>query len=243
MTARPARRRSPTDSKNPSTPTTPGSGSDTARPKANPNEAGGRAANRSYLQLLQIIAEWEERKSLLFRTGTPLGDALLAAEAKRRFPKARNPLQKLTRDDVDVILKPLRDEYVPAMDEVTLLINAYHESQARLLGDIELEKLDDRMELVDTSHPSTYRTQTNASGYARGELMPLEWKLKSLGYDVHVRALPATSTTMPRFELWANLPAWQKQAVEVRITEREAVKSRGVLNPRVYNPWFNGEWP
>jgi hypothetical protein len=128
--------------------------------------------------------------------------------------------------------------------------------QARAAQEVKVTR-QRKKELITACSGGSYHTQGfGCNKYARARIRPLETKLRALGLRVEVRAIPEGDSRGPgwsinycRYELWANIPAWQGDAVQSTITAEDVVLACGrachpqVLMPLSYDHPAVKNWP
>jgi hypothetical protein len=193
------------------------------------------------------------------RRGNEEGQTARLAEQKRRQPKKRKIFDLLPADLWEAIKAPLLAYYTPWLDAIQRRIDALKIARVEAAQTVQPTLLPaGSMELIEKSYGGSYHTQGwGMNKYARQALAALDDKLQSLGVATEIREIVGPQMTGPGwcgitandYELWANIPAWQGEAIDHQVTVADVVRTCGrnchpqVLMPMAYDHPAVQNWP
>ncbi len=210
--------------------------------KGHPDHRG----NAAYLAACAKVDALTAQGDAQVKAGEAEFAATIEAARKLRPKTGRKQKPNLNESELEPLLRAARAKWVPIVDAITIEREVWKRIKFLIGETVEPEPLPDRMDRVWFASTSSYGSQTDCHGYAKGELKPLEDKLRSMEFKTHVRFVPTSQSRLQvsgYYELWADMDERFVDAVRSQITEREEVRSRGSLNPWVYSPAYDGPWP
>jgi len=195
----------------------------------------------------------------VMRRGNEEAGAAMLAEQKRRQPKKRKNFDKLPDEVWDAIKAPLLAYYTPWLEAIERRLESLKTARFAAAQTVKPTLLPaGQLELIETSHGWSFHTQGwGMNKYARQALAALDDKLQTLGVTTEIRETVGPAMTGPGwaghtcndYELWANIPAWQGEAIDIQVTVEDVVRNCGrschpqVLMPMAYEHPAVKNWP
>jgi hypothetical protein len=206
---------------------------------------------REYKQVFETQVEidaFEEEMIARRKAACEYYDALfgVAQRLERKRLGKRGSSAVVLSDEVVEDMRQQTFKQFPGVDTLHEKLAAMRETRER-----KLNGLADKVRLrapskggpvgqeADRCGLHSFSTQTQPSFYARASLLPLMWKLESLGFKCALQG--PQDQVCGTWILWSNAEPWQVDCAKRQLTIEEALKAMGrIANPKVI---YSGLFP
>jgi hypothetical protein len=197
---------------------------------------------RTFEEALQRIEALNQERSKVYDEVTQGYQAAIAAEQRRRQPRATKRYRALDPETLAQIARPFQDRWTSETALIAAENHRIHAELADLAAEVVFRPDPDAMHVVGRSDSYSYHTQGyGAITYARHEHAPTIAKLQELGFTTHLafhrrKSSDRWGTEHGTFVLWVDCPPWMATAARWLITVEEAARARvrAGANPHVY---------